>query len=71
MPKSPALPDAVISEIVEMALSDHTSFAAITQLHGVSADGVKEIMRATLKAGSYKAWRRRVRSFGDRRESYK
>jgi uncharacterized protein (TIGR03643 family) len=54
-----------------MALSDHISFSLITLQHGVSPDQVKEIMRSNLKAGSYKAWRRRVREFGDRRERYK
>jgi uncharacterized protein (TIGR03643 family) len=63
-------PDA-IHEIIEMALSDHVSFDAITQLHGVSADDVKAIMRSNLKPGSYRAWRKRVRTFADRRAVYK
>lgn len=63
-------PNAV-HEIIELALSDHVSFAAITQLHGVSADEVKAIMRSNLKAGSYRAWRKRVRTFSDRRAVYK
>jgi Protein of unknown function (DUF2805) len=32
---------------------------------------VKAIMRSNLKAGSYRAWRKRVRTFSDRREVYK
>jgi uncharacterized protein (TIGR03643 family) len=68
--RPPLKPDA-IHEIIEMALSDHVSFAAIQQLHGVSADEVKAIMRSNLKAGSYRAWRKRVRTFSDRREVYK
>jgi uncharacterized protein (TIGR03643 family) len=71
MPKRKDLPPAQVSEIIEMALSDHVSFTTITQQHGVSPDDVKAIMRATLKPGSYKAWRKRVRDFGDRREHYK
>ena len=72
MPTSPdPLTEAVISEIIEMALSDFTSFDNIRTLHGVSPDQVKALMRKTLKPGSYRAWRRRVRAFGDRRESYK
>ncbi len=63
--------DAVISEIIEMALSDFTSFDNIRSLHGVSPDQVKALMRKSLKPGSYRAWRRRVRAFGDRRENYK
>lgn len=54
-----------------MALSDHTSFATITLQYGVSADQVKAIMRSNLKTGSYRAWRRRVREFSDRRAVYK
>ena len=68
---TPALNPTTISEIVEMALSDHTSFAQIRALHGLSPDQVKTLMRKTLKAGSYRAWRRRVRQFGDRRAVYK
>lgn len=59
------------SEIIQMALSDHTSFDAIKMLHGLSADEVKVLMRANLKSGSYRAWRKRVRDFGDRRANYK
>ncbi len=68
---SATLDPAAISEIVEMALSDHTSFAQITALHGLSPDQVKTLMRKTLKPGSYRAWRKRVRAFGDRRAVYK
>ena len=71
MVKRQDLDEATKSEIIEMALSDHTSFDAIKMLHGVSADDVKTLMRANLKSGSYRAWRKRVREFGDRRENYK
>lgn len=66
-----ALESAAISEIIEMALSDHTSFAQIRALHGLGPDQVKALMRAHLARGSYRAWRKRVRAFADRRESYK
>lgn len=62
---------AEISEIIEMALSDHTSFAQIRGLYGLGPDQVKALMRANLADGSYRAWRRRVRAFADRREVYK
>ena len=62
---------ATISEIIEMALSDQVSFAQIRALHGLSPDQVKALMRSQLAPGSYRAWRRRVRQFGDRRASYK
>ena len=43
----------------------------ITNEYGLSEKNVKALMRHTLKPGSYRAWRKRVRSFGDRREHYK
>jgi uncharacterized protein (TIGR03643 family) len=54
-----------------MALSDHVSFTMIKDQHGATPDQVKAIMRRHLKPGSYRAWRKRVRDFGDRRENYK
>jgi uncharacterized protein (TIGR03643 family) len=63
--------DATISEIIEMALSDAASFENIEAVHGLNADAVKALMRKSLKPGSYRAWRKRVRQFSDRREVYK
>jgi len=60
-----------ISEIVQMALSDHVAFADIEVEYGISEKQVKSLMRDTLKSGSYKKWRKRVREFADRRENYK
>jgi uncharacterized protein (TIGR03643 family) len=65
------LSSAEVSEVIEMALSDHTSFAQIRALYGLGPDEVKALMRANLARGSYRAWRRRVRAFSDRREVYK
>ena len=65
------LSPTALSEIIEMALSDHVSFATIKDQHGATPDQVKAIMRRSLKPGSYRAWRKRVRDFGDRREIYK
>ena len=62
---------ATVSEIIEMALSDHVSFDQIRALHGTGPDEVKALMRQSLKPGSYRAWRRRVRQFADRRAVYK
>ena len=62
---------AHVSEIVQMALSDHVSFSDIKREYGISEKQVKNLMRETLKSGSYKAWRKRVRTFGDRRAEYK
>lgn len=63
--------DEDIDEIIEMALSDHTTFAQIEQFYGLKEKEVKALMRKNLKRGSYEAWRRRVRTFSDRREHYK
>lgn len=71
MTKLPELDEATKSEVIEMALSDHIAFADIKNQHGLSEKQVKAIMRENLKTGSYKAWRKRVRIFGDRRETYK
>lgn len=72
MVSKPMAPDAAtISEIVEMALSDHVTFDMIKHQHGLSPDQVKALMRTQLKPGSYRAWRKRVRDFGDRRAVYK
>ena len=62
---------ATVSEVVETALSDHVSFDQIRALHGLSQDQVEVLMRTTLKPGSYRAWRRRVRQFSDHRAHYK
>ena len=59
------------SEIIEMALSDHTSFKAIEEIYGLTEPQVKDLMRRNLKRKSYEAWRTRVRRFSDRREHYK
>jgi uncharacterized protein (TIGR03643 family) len=70
LPK-PVLDDAILGEIVEMALSDTASFASIKAVHGLNADEVRAVMRKALKPGSYRAWRKRVRAFSERREYYK
>lgn len=69
--QTPDFDRAVVSEIIEMALSDHVRFDDIRALHGLAPDQVKALMRKELKPGSYRAWRRRVRQFADRRENYK
>ena len=63
--------DNDIHEIIEMALSDHTSFQQIEALYGLRESDVNRLMRQNLKPGSYQAWRRRVRIFSDRRAHYK
>ena len=60
-----------ISEIIEMALSDHISFGQIEKQYGIKEKDVKKLMKKNLKEGSYKVWRKRVRVFSDRRNNYK
>lgn len=68
----PTKPDlAGVSEVIQMALSDHVSFAQIQALYGLSPDQVQALMRKELKRGSYLAWRKRVRQFSERRAVYK
>lgn len=65
------LSPADVSGIIEMALSDHIAFADIQAEYGLTDSQVKTLMRRELKSSSYKTWRRRVRSFAVRRDSYK
>jgi|TARA_B110000503_G_scaffold31519_1_gene50925 uncharacterized protein (TIGR03643 family) len=71
MNKIADLPPEHISEIIQMALSDHVSFNDIQTEYGISDKQVKTLMRDTLKSSNYKTWRKRERDFGDRRENYK
>ena len=71
MKRKPELSTEHISDIVQMALSDHVSFSTIQTEYGIGEKDVKALMRDTLKSGSYRAWRKRVRVFSDRRETYK
>lgn len=70
-PSAAVFDAALVSEIIEMALSDHVSFDQIRALHGLSPDQIKALMRRHLAPGSYRAWRRRVRRFSDLRSNYK
>jgi uncharacterized protein (TIGR03643 family) len=65
------LSDAQVSDIVQMALSDHVAFADIENQYGLKEKEVVALMRNTLRTGSYRAWRKRVATFGRRREHYK
>ena len=63
--------ESEISEIIEMALSDHISFGQIENQFGIKEKDVKKLMKKNLKESSYKVWRKRVRVFSDRRKNYK
>lgn len=71
MTKRKNLSEEHVSEIVEMALSDDIRFADIEREYGLGEKTIKALMRDTLKPGSYKSWRKRVRVFSDRRAHYK
>ncbi|MEC8476347.1 MAG: DUF2805 domain-containing protein [Pseudomonadota bacterium] len=55
-------------EIIEMALSDKVSFNTIKELFGLDQNQVRLLMKADLRPGSYKAWRKRVEKFSARRD---
>ena len=50
----------LIDQVIKLAWHDRTSFDAINENLGVSESQVIDIMRANLKAGSFRAWRARV-----------
>ena len=60
-----------ISDVIHMALSDHIAFSDIKEQYGLSESDVKKLMRKSLKSGSYRAWRKRVSRFSERRAHYK
>ena len=47
--------EAELSEIVQMALSDHVSFKDISAQYGLAEKDVVKLMRENLKKGSYRA----------------
>lgn len=65
------LSPASVGELITLALSDHVGFEQIESVFGLRPDQVKTLMRRSLKPGSYRAWRKRVRAFSDRRAVYK
>lgn len=71
MNKAPDFSPEHVSDIIQMALSDHVSFKDIEREYGIPEKHVKTLMRENLKSGSYRTWRKRVRDFGDRRATYK
>jgi uncharacterized protein (TIGR03643 family) len=49
-----------IDRIVQMAWEDRTPFEAIEMQFGLSEKKVIELMRANMKASSFKMWRKRT-----------
>ncbi len=58
-------------EIIEMALSDKVPFETIKELYGLDESRLKLLMKAELRPGSYKSWRKRVERFSKQRSCYK
>ena len=54
------LSQAQLSELIEVALSDKVSFAAIRDEFGLREIEVKNMMRKNLRSKSYEAWRKRI-----------
>ena len=57
---SRTLSESEISEIIERAWSDFTSFDSIERDTGLKEKDVIAIMRRNLKPSSFRLWRRRV-----------
>ena len=52
--------ELTISEVIEMAWCDKTSFEAIYNVTGLTQADVIKIMRNNLKPSSFRLWRKRV-----------
>ena len=66
-----SLTETDLSEIIQMALSDHITFSEIESQYGLREDQVKKIMRKNIKPSSYRTWRKRGKRFSERRQYYK
>lgn len=69
--RSDMLTEVEASELIQMALSDHVSFEAISTMFNLAPDEIKKVMKSRLAPGSYKAWRKRVSAFSKQRAFYK
>jgi uncharacterized protein (TIGR03643 family) len=52
--------EAEISEVIELAWDDQTSFDLIKQQTGLNESDVIKLMRSHMKPSSFKMWRKRV-----------
>ena len=59
--KPPNLTAADISRIIEMAWEDRTTFEAIEIQFGLNESAVVALMRAEMKASSFRMWRKRMK----------
>jgi uncharacterized protein (TIGR03643 family) len=58
---APKLSEADTSQVIAMAWDDDTPFEAIARTYGLSESDVIALMRQSLKFGSFKVWRTKVR----------
>ena len=49
-----------VSEVIEMAWCDKTSFDSIYQITGLAENNIIKLMRSNLKPSSFRLWRKRV-----------
>ncbi len=56
----PMLTESDISRVVEMAWEDRTAFEAIEAQFGLNESAVIDLMRSTMKASSFRMWRKRM-----------
>ena len=49
-----------LDRLIEMAWEDRTPFEAIEAQFGLKENKVRQIMRSSMKASSFKMWRKRV-----------
>jgi uncharacterized protein (TIGR03643 family) len=54
------LSEADLSRVVEMAWEDRTPFEAIESQFGLNESAVVKLMRAHMKASSFRMWRKRM-----------
>ena len=52
---------ADVSRIIEMAWEDRTPFEAIEAQFGLNDSAVIDLMRASMKASSFRMWRKRMK----------
>lgn len=55
-----AVDQTTIDRVIQMAWEDRTTFDAIERQFGLNESAVIRLMRQSMKASSFKMWRRRV-----------
>jgi uncharacterized protein (TIGR03643 family) len=61
MMELPPLSDDDLSRVIEMAWEDRTPFEAIELQFGLNESAVIALMRAHMKASSFRMWRKRMK----------